>query len=180
MKPTPKSVRDARRDECLKTRLQAFNVSHEGKYYTCYVMDGSKMPNGLEWAIMRFTPSKEELEAGASPEVEAFFIISGAVPEKFCRFVVLHEILEFLKIGLDVPGRCRKAAEAEVHYLMTDRSVSPAEKIEYLAMRAQFFKNLIEYCKDKPDAYTQADLDEFEASRVFFDMEHTMLNTDAA
>src|SRR3989344_2529818 len=83
--------------------------------------------------------------------------VSSEVPEQFQPFWALHEFVEYLELGRETPGRCKKALDEEL-------KVIPAEfKPAYIPMRAGFFKDLVEYCKN--NNYSPSDIKEFEASR---------------
>jgi hypothetical protein len=87
------------------------------------------------------------------------FGISNSVHEKFRRYAVAHEFIEFTQIGIDTKGRCGQALDRELELVPDDI------KEDYLSMRLRFFSNLIDYCQEKSDKYTLQDIHEFEGSR---------------
>ena len=94
---------------------------------------------------------------GDSPD-EYVVGISDSVKEEFRPYAVAHELIEFLKIGIDQPNRCVRALEEEVAH------VPVAIKPEYLQMRRNFFRNLLVYAAQQPENFSQHDLAEFDQS----------------
>jgi hypothetical protein len=85
------------------------------------------------------------------------FGISESVRPDFRQYAVAHEFIEFTEIGIDTKDRCVKALEEELKLV-------PSEiKNDYMIMRRDFFKNLIEYCSNEVE-YTKEDINEFKQS----------------
>lgn len=177
MKPISKAQRDRTRAKYVEAGYPQFHVSYAGKKFQCFALPASLAPDTLKYGIMRYTPAPEELAAGAKEEEEAFFAIVDGVPEPFRRFVVVHEIIEFLQIGLHVPGRCAKAAEGEIVLLSQDTTLSPADQLAYVQMRHEFFGHLVDYAIAHPTDYSKEDVEEFQASHGFFALQVARLST---
>lgn len=93
------------------------------------------------------------------------FGISEDVDEKFHRFPIWHEIMEFLELVDGVSRTCSQAAKQEIALLMQDRDLNLSQKGDYLKMRYQFFLDLVAYAKEKKlstVAEFQASLEVFE------------------
>jgi hypothetical protein len=86
------------------------------------------------------------------------FGISASVYERCRQYAVAHEYIEFTEIGMDTPDRCVKALEEEMKLVPDDL------KPEYVRMRRDFFRDLIDYCAKQPEHYTESDLREFRQS----------------
>jgi len=69
---------------------------------------------------------------------EALFGVSSSVTPAFQPFCVIHEIMEFLELGLEVEGRCAKAAEMEIA-LVRQSELSEDHRNTYFRMRLRFF-----------------------------------------
>jgi len=86
------------------------------------------------------------------------FGISDSVDPMFRPYAVFHEYVEFMKIGIDAPGRCVRALNVEL------AAVPKNKKPEYVKMRRNFFRNLVDYCSKQPDKYPAEDVAEFKRS----------------
>ncbi|RMD67022.1 hypothetical protein D6817_02720 [Candidatus Pacearchaeota archaeon] len=88
--------------------------------------------------------------------------VSDSLPESYRPYVALHEFVEFVEIGAQVPGRCARALEVELN------SVPEEIRKSYAERRRDFFKNLVNYyeneIKDGKRAVSEADLAEFKRS----------------
>ncbi len=168
MKSLSKEERDQRRAlyEKLGWKKQTI-AAGDGRVFDCYLIPKESCPPALPNAVIRITPSMEEYRTSEHPDQEAFFGVSEEMPEKFRQFAVMHEVFEFLHIGLEHSGRCAKAAEMEIRLLMKS-ALTPAEKNEYLNLRLRFFQDLVVYTLGFPDQYTPDDVEEFRGSlRIF-------------
>lgn len=146
------------------------SVQYGGRTYPYYLIPKEVVPPELPNAVMRLTPTHDELRKSDAPEAISLFGVSETVPERFRKFCVLHEIYEFVYVGQGCAGRCARAAEEEISLLMADAALNEGDHNEYLRMRLKFFTDLISYAKKNPKLYTAADIDEFQASFQVFSM----------
>jgi len=86
------------------------------------------------------------------------FGISDSVGEEHRPYAVIHEFIEFIKIGIETPNRCVSALDEELS--LVPESIKP----EHIRMRRDFFKNLIPYVSSQPENYTPKDINEFKQS----------------
>ena len=84
--------------------------------------------------------------------------ISDSIEERFRQYAVAHEFIEFTQIGINTKDRCVKALEKELELVPED--IKP----DYIQMRLNFFRNLIQYCSAQPEFYTKTDIKEFQQS----------------
>ena|SRR3989344_2247725 len=81
--------------------------------------------------------------------------IADSVDERYRPYAVAHEFIEFTEIGIEEPERCIRALEEEIELVPENIRKS------YLSMRRDFFRDLIGYCSQQPEHYTQYDLEQF-------------------
>jgi len=87
--------------------------------------------------------------------------VSDSLKPEFRPYVAFHEFYEYIVIGINVEDNCINALEKEL-------SVVPdGFNPEYVTMRTQFFKDLIDYrVRKKLD---ERDTDEFRKSRDYLE-----------
>jgi hypothetical protein len=148
MKEYAKQEIDGARDYFRSQGFEEVEANLGDFKFSYFVMPQEMEPN-LNNFVYRCT---------GKPEDGYVFGISDNVQEEFRQYAVAHEFIEFMQIGLDQKDRCRKALEREIELVPEDI------KSDYLSMRKDFFRDLIDYCSAKPEQYTQTDLDEFRGS----------------
>ncbi len=120
-------------------------------------VDSGQIKIGKVWC--GYVIAKPELE----PRVPNFvgvlgdreYFISSAVPEKFRKPIVAHELRCFALKALGQAGHCVHAVGFELKFVLLK------DRVEYLALRRKFFDDLIKYSKGREDEF----LREITASR---------------
>lgn len=142
---TKQEIEEARKF-MIDNRFEEVHVSLAGLEFSYFVLPQSLNPS-LPDFVYRCT---------GAPEDSAVFGISDSVPEESRKYAVAHEVIEFGQIGLHVKGRCSQALKKELSL------VPESIKTNYIEMRRNFFRNLIDYAKN--NNYSQGDIQEFKAS----------------
>lgn len=159
MKPFAPETISKYRDQFRSDGSPEIELPYKGRKFRYFVVPQAKNPE-LQDFVMRLTPPTEVVRSAEKPEEEAVFGVSESVREDFRNFAVIHEIEEFMFIGIEEKGRCAHAARTEIEVASQElRDLST-----YLEMRIRFFENLMVYAKERPKSYTEEDLGEFEAS----------------
>jgi len=142
------------------------SVTHNGTEYPYFVIPEEKCPDDLPDAVQRFT--------GESPEDGTVFAVSASVRENVRKYPILHEIIEFIDIGIETKGRCAEASRREIELVKRDPELTPDEVRDYIDMRRNFFDNLIAFVTGT-GSFTPEDIEEFRASLQVFAEEELML-----
>lgn len=139
-------------------------LTYKGVTYQYYVIpaawDGS--PTDLPNFVMRMTPRTESIRGAADPSAVTLFGVSSDVPEKFRTFCIIHEIEEFVHIGINRQGRCHESTMKEIALVRADPDLTDEDKRAYLILRLNFFRTLIEYARAK--GFPKEDITEFRES----------------
>lgn len=140
------------KDEIEKTRnyfrnqgFKKVDVSLGNRKFSYFVVPQSLEPN-LPDFVIRLT---------GEPSDGYVFGVSDSVKERHRQYVVAHEFIEFNEFGIDSQDRCTKALEEELRLVLTQ------DQPDYLRMRRDFFRNLIQYCLNQSELYTESDLNQF-------------------
>lgn len=148
MKKFTKQEIDGTREYFHSRNMPEIQVTLGNRAFTYFVLPQSLEPN-LPDFVFRCTGKHTD---------GYVFGISDSVKAEYRQYAVAHEFIEFTEIGIDNQNRCARALEEEL------KLVPENIKSDYLTMRRNFFKNLITYCTNKLEQYTEADLNEFRNS----------------
>ena len=148
MKKYTKADMEGARDYFRNNGFPEVDVALGVRNFSYFVMPQSLNPS-LPDFVYRCT---------GEPEDGYVFGISDSVDEIFRPYAVAHEFIEFTEVGIDTPNRCVSALEEELKLVPSDI------KNDYVAMRKSFFENLIEYCLNQSETYTESDISEFRQS----------------
>lgn len=149
-------------------RWPVSSLEYKGRTYPYFVIPVSALPSALPNGVMRMTPPKEDLDATNAPEKITLFGVAESVPEASRQFCVIHEIEEFVHIGIDHCGRCAESAENEINLVVASQ-LAVEEKKAHVVMRTAFFRDLIAYAGNNPKAFTPDDVAEFQRSLISFE-----------
>ncbi|MBT4577409.1 hypothetical protein HOB91_03710 [Candidatus Woesearchaeota archaeon] len=124
-------------------------ISVGGRDFKYFVVPQSLNPELPNFVLRR---------TGNSPSDGSVYGISSNVRPDFRKYAVFHELIEFGELGINAPGRCRTALDIEL-------KVVPEEiRSDYVAMRTQFFKDLIGFFENNPAEFNPGDLKEIRDS----------------
>lgn len=168
MRMLSKEERDEARMHYTQLGWPMTTVTHHEKTFDVFIIPTKSCPSDLPDAVARFTPSPEEIAAGIDVEQEAFFAVAETYPENVRMYPVLHEIIEFLEIGLQEPHHCSNASHEEAGLVMRSTTLTMTEKFAYVKQRLDFFRNLCKFAEARPKEYTSEDVREFVSSLRFF------------
>ena len=148
MEKYDKAKIEGTREYFKKENFQEVQETLEGRTFSYFIVPQSKSPD-FPYFVIRMTGEKED---------GYLFGISDLWKEELRKYPTFHEFVEFNEIGVDTEGRCVSALEKEL-------KIVPKEfRKEYMAIRRDFFKTLIDYASKLPQKYTKSDLEEFEGS----------------
>ncbi len=121
-----------------------FGIERKGRIYNCYVLPQSNEPALPDYTFSMAT-FPHILRDSEAPENITIFGVSDSIRENVRDLVGGHEVDEFTQIGANIRGCCRMASAMEIDRLHRRDDLEPREKIDYLEMRRNFFKNWIVY-----------------------------------
>lgn len=139
-------------------RYEQMVVPFRGMSHICFVLPPRIFDekNEVPFFVYRMTPKTKEIFAAPSPDRVTLFAVSADVPEEFRAACLIHEMYEFIRLGVDAPHRCANSFEFELAYLR-DQPMATHDMQRYLEMRLQLFEAL-EALFMRSNAYTVADL----------------------
>ncbi|MCR4264398.1 MAG: hypothetical protein NUV98_06810 [Candidatus Roizmanbacteria bacterium] len=159
MKQYEQSEIDQTRGYFERQEFPVEEVNVEGIAVPYFVIPQELMPSLPDFA---FRMTRTDPEAG---NVVGIFGVSDSVPEELRTYWALHEIIEFMQIGIDQEGRCAQAEELVVAQIPVEHAAA------YIEKRKVFFEKLCIFFQSELDAqtgsYTEEDLHEAEASLHF-------------
>ena len=137
------------RNYFIKKGYKEITVELGGRKISYFVIPQALEPNLPNFVIRVTGNSKDDFVFG----------ISDSVNKEYQPYVVAHEYIEFLEIGINAPDRCVKALEEELKlvYQFIPNDLKPG----YVKMRRDFFRDLISYCSEKPKLYTEDEVRQF-------------------
>ncbi len=139
---------EAWRDKFEQLGHPKFGIERKGLVFNCYVLPQSNNPDLPDYAF-RMTPDPETIRMSARPEDVSIFGVCDSIAAKVRDLVGGHEVDEFILIGENVKGRCRIASAIEIDRLARRDDLERPEKIDYLTMRRNFFKNLVAFATSR-------------------------------
>lgn len=143
-----------------------FEVMHEGQTFHPFVLPSSL--STLRNFVQRITPTTVEMQSASNVDDVTVFGVSEEVPEEFRPYCVVHEIIEFLHLGIERKGRCALAAAQEYRLVVESGKFSATQLMEYATLRRNFFRDLIQFVEGT-SSYTPDDITEFKCSLNYFD-----------
>jgi hypothetical protein len=150
MEKTKQTINEERQRFREEFQLPEFKVDLAGRAITYF-----EMPKECNLELENFAYQNTT----GNPQDGYIIGVSEGVKRDFQPFWAFHEFVEFMEIGKNVQGRCKKAVEIELKIL-------PGRFLpDYLRLRTKFFNDLVRYAKEHN--YDADSLREFRASRDY-------------